>query len=86
MGLEEILSEIDFEREEDLYNQRICLGKDIAKKNSWNFLKFKDNISSLLNHTPDEDQWIHDYESWLLSISNDFFIDPISWALEYYQL
>lgn len=67
------------------YERDLIKGRKVAEQNGMKFSCFKNEISKDVDLDNDEDQWVFDYQSYLLSISTGNFDSPKNWAKEYYQ-
>ncbi len=58
--------------------------RKIAVKYNWNFTNFKRFIGQFLKRQNNEDQWVFDYESWVLTLEENYYEHPSKWAEEYF--
>lgn len=73
---------------EEMYNeehQHINNQVKIAVGYKWGLSDFKSFISKFLKRENNEDQWTHDYESWVLTLNEGEYEHPRKWAEDYYN-
>lgn len=75
----------DIEKARRAFEAEIIEGGNVARKNSINLTKFKQEIIKGLTTTNNEDQWTFDYERYLGAISRGRFQSPITWGQDYYS-
>lgn len=67
-------------KQEKFFEER----RKYAVKMGWNFTNFKRFIVQFLKRDNDEDQWVFDYQSFVLTLKPDYYEHPSEWAQEYF--
>ena len=73
-----------FKVEREQFEKHFEEKRKIAVKYNWNYTNFKRFIGQFLIRKNDEDQWVFDYDSWVLTLKPDYYEHPSNWAEEFY--
>lgn len=84
MTIEEQFEDMEFEKKYSEEEKKTAQGITIAEGFGWGFSKFKRFVSQFLKRDNDEDQWVHDYESWVYWLKPGRYEHPVTWAREFY--
>ncbi len=75
---------IEEEEIKKMMDFHMLIGGDMVRQNGMSFSLFKHEISNYLNDLPTEDDWVFDYQSYLLNNTCNY-ISPEEWGEDYYE-